>query len=431
MEILLLFILILLNGIFSMTEIALVSAKFFKLEKMKNEGVKGANTAIELKNNPNKFLSTIQIGITLIGILLGVFSGDKISWKVSKFLTDNNIFPGYAPEIGTFVVVLAVTFFSILLGELFPKRVGMSYPESIAVMFSRPMNWLSKITKPFVALLTGVNRWLCKVFKVGGTDEGLVTEEEIKAIIRDSTEEGEIQEIEEEIVVRVFELGDRKVKTLSTYKSDIIFFDENDDWETVKRKINNNKHSAYPVVRNNNIDEILGMVLIKDLFVDFDNESFDIMEFTQDALFIDENTYAYNVLQFFKQNKVHYAIITDEYGATQGMVTMDDLLDALVGDSPEFYQETPSIVQRDDHSWILDGKYPILDFNSRFNLGLDPNQLDYTTLAGMLIQKNGQIPEVGNIIEIPPYSYEIMDKDGQRIDKVLVTKLADNESEGE
>ncbi len=423
MEVLIIFLLILLNGIFSMTEMALVSSKIFKLEKLKEEGKPGAQTALDLKNKPNTFLSTIQIGITLIGILLGVFSGDKIAWQVANFLKENNILIAYSDDIATFLVVLMVTFFSILLGELFPKRIGMTYPENIAMMFSRPMNFLSKITKPFVALLTASNRFLSRLFKIDMTNEDLITEEEIKSIIRESTDSGEIQPIEQEIVSRVFELGDRKIITLATYQSDIIYFNHDDDWSTVKNKINNNKHSAYPVCKDNDIDKIEGITLIKDLFADFNEEDFKVQDYMRDPLFIDENTYAYKVLEMFQERKLHYAIIIDEFGATQGIVTMDDVLDALVGESPESYHKEDNLVQRNDNSWIVDGKYPILSFSDYFNLKLNPTELNYSTLAGMLIEHNGGIPNVGDQFELGPYQYEILDKDGPRIDKVMVTKL--------
>ncbi len=423
MEVLILFLLILLNGIFSMTEMALVSSKSFKLDKLKEEGKPGAQSAIDLRNNPNKFLSTIQIGITLIGILLGVFSGDKIAWNVSKFLKDYNILPEYSESIGTFVVVLMVTFFSILLGELFPKRIGMAYPESIAVMFSRPMTFLSKLTKPFVALLTASNNFLSKLFQVNVDNDELITEEEIKSIIQESTALGEIQPIEQEIVTRVFELGDRKIDSLATHSSDIKYFNLEDSWEAVRTQINSEKHSAYPVCEGDNIDNIVGIIIIKDLFADFKPEEFKLAEFMREPLFIDENTLAYKVLELFQERKIHYAIVIDEFGATQGIVTMDDVLDALVGDSPESYQKNDVIVKRNDNSWIVDGKYPILALSEYFNLNLNPTELSYNTLAGMLIDAKGSIPDVGEKLNIGNYEYEVVDKDGPRIDKVLISKV--------
>jgi putative hemolysin len=250
-----------------------------------------------------------------------------------------------------------------------------------------------------------------------------VSEEEIKSIIRESAEGGEIQDIEQNIVERVFELGDRRVSSLYTHRSSLVYFDISDDWETIKNKINEEKHSAYPVCKNHNLDEVIGIVLLKDLFVPFAEHDFNIERFSKVPLFLNQNTNAYNTLEQFKKVKMHYGIVVDEYGSTLGIVTMDDLVDALVGDVTESDQDEYQIIQRDEHSWLVDGQYSIIDFIKYFKLELDEElKHKFSTVAGMIIYQNDFLPGVGEKITFKDYELEIVDKDGQRIDKILVTK---------
>lgn len=424
MEILIIIGLILLNGIFAMTELSLVSSRKYKLENARRKGNQGAKTALELSENPTRFLSTVQIGITLIGILLGVYSGDNLTVYVSDFLKKINLFVAYADKIAVAVVVIFITYLSIVLGELFPKRLGMSFPEPIAIMLARPMMLLSKITSPFVWLLTVSNELLLKVFGIKSTNENQVSEEEIKSIIKESAKGGEIQNIEQDIVERVFELGDRKINSLFTHRSEIVYFDINDSWETIREKINQEKHSAYPVCDNNDIDEVLGIVLLKDLFAPAIEKDFKLINYLKKPLYLNETTYAYKVLELFKSEKMHYGIVIDEYGSIQGIVTMDDVVDALVGDATEVDQDEYQIVQRDENSWFVDGKYSIVEFLKYFEITLDEDMNDkFTTVAGLVINLNSSLPNVGDKVRIQDYELEIADKDGHRIDKIIVTKL--------
>jgi putative hemolysin len=319
--------------------------------------------------------------------------------------------------------VLFITYLSIVLGELFPKRLGLTFPEPIAIMLSRPMFILSKITSPFVWLLTKTNDLLLGILGIKKDMDGKVSEEEIKSIIKESAEGGEIQEIEQDIVERVFELGDRKVNTLITHRSDIVYFNETDDLATIRKKINQEKHSAYPVCANNDIDLVKGIVLIKDLF-DYDSASdFRLKPLMKKPLFVNEHTYAYKLLEKFKTEKVHYAIVIDEYGSTIGMVTMDDVVDALMGDVTEHNQEEYAIVQREDNSWLVDGQYPMVEFVKLFEITLEKDYKDkFVTVAGLFIEKLGSLPNVGDTVQIGDYKMEIIDKDGQRIDKILISK---------
>lgn len=424
MEILIIVALVLLNGIFSMSEMSLVSSRKFKLENAKKKGSSGAKTAIELSENPTKFLSTVQIGITLIGILLGVYSGENLTNNVSEYLNQFEIIKPYSHNIATGIIVIFVTYLSIVLGELLPKRLGMTFPEPIAIVLAKPMKILSMITSPFVWLLTTTNDILLKIMGIRKTTDSKISEEEIKSIIKESAEGGEIQDIEHNIVERVFELGDRKVNTLFTHRNEIVFITIDDPWETIKMKINREKHSAYPVCKTNNLDDIIGIVLLKDLFTPSTDKEFDIKDFIKEPIYFNESTNAYKVLESFKKEKMHYGIVVDEYGTTQGIVTMDDVVDALFGDVTENDQDEYQLIQRDENSWLVDGQYSIINFLKYFDIELKENyQSEFTTVAGLIIYSNNTLPEIGQKIKLYNYELEIIDKDGQRIDKILVTKI--------
>jgi putative hemolysin len=424
MEIIIIIGLILLNGIFSMSEMSLVSSRKFKLENAKKKGKKGAETALELSDNPTKFLSTVQIGITLIGILLGVYSGEKLTNNVFDFLVQFELIKNYADHLSTVIIVVFVTYLSIVLGELLPKRIAMTFPEPIAIVLSKPMKTLSVITSPFVWLLTSTNDILLKIMGIKKTSDSKVSEEEIKSIIKESAEGGEIQDIEHNIMERVFELGDRKVNTLFTHRSEMVYFTLQDNWEEIKTKINEEKHSAYPVSKSNDLDDIIGIVLLKDLFTPSSDSEFNIKEYIKDPIYFNENTFAYKVLETFKKEKMHYGIVVDEYGTTQGIVTMDDVVDALVGDVTENDQYEYQLTRRDENTWLVDGQYSIIDFIKYFNIELKENyQSKFTTVAGLIIYNKSTLPEIGQKTRIDNYELEIIDKDGQRIDKILVTKI--------
>ena len=424
MEILIIIALVLLNGLFSMAEMALVSSRKYKLELEKKKGSVGAQSALDLSENPTKFLSTVQIGITLIGILLGVYSGDNLTDDMMRFLVQFEWIAPYAKTVSVALIVVFVTYLSIVLGELFPKRLGMTFPEPIAIFMAKPMRVLSIITSPFVWLLSISNDLMAKVFGVKKSSDSKVSEEEIKAIIRESADGGEIQDIEQDIVERVFELGDRKVNTLLTHRNELVYFNTTDTFEEIRQKINLEKHSAYPLVVDGNLDKVVGIVLLKDLFSPFNQETFSLEEIAKKPLYLNEDTYAYKVLELFKNAKMHYGIIVDEYGITIGIITMDDLLDALVGDVSEIDQDEYQIIERAPNSWLVDGQYPFVDFQKRFDLELNfDSENRFNTLAGLIVYTNNTLPNVGDRFVFGDYEMEIVDKDGQRIDKIMITKI--------
>ena len=406
-----------------MSEMSLVSARKFKLENARKKGIKGANAALELSENPSKFLSTVQIGITLIGIFLGFYSGQKLTSDVEAFFFQFELTQPYSHNLAVSIIVLFVTFLSIVLGELLPKRIGLAFPEAISITLSRPMLFLSTLTSPFVWLLTSTNDIILRILGIKNNIDSKVSEEEIKSIIKESAEGGEIQDIEQNIVERVFELGDRKVNSLMTHRSDLVYFDVTENYEAISKKINEEKHSAYPVVKDDDIDEIVGIVLLKDLFNSIYEKDFNVNDYIKKPIFINDTALAYKMLESFKENKMHYALVVDEFGSTQGMVTMDDLLDALVGDVTEYNQSEYEMIQRNENSWLVDGQYPIIDFIKKFDIEIDEEQEDYfVTVAGLIIHKFSSIPNVGDSMKIGDIMLEVIDKDGQRIDKILVTK---------
>lgn len=421
MELIIIFILVLLNGIFAMSEMSLVSSRKFKLESSKNKGNSGAKKALDLSENPTKFLSTVQIGITLIGILLGVYSGENLTNDVEDIILNISFLAPYAHSIATILIVVFITYISIVLGELLPKRIAMTFPEPIISILAKPMHILSLITSPFVWLLTVSNNLLLRALGIRSSSDSAISEEEIKAIVKESAAGGEIEEIEHDIVERVFEFGDRTVKSLYTHRSEITYFDVKDSWQTVIQKIAEDKHSAYPLVEDNDLDDIQGIILLKDLFSYIGTSAeFDITQYIKKTFYITENTNGYKVLELFKKEKIHYAIVIDEYGSTIGIVTMDDLMDALVGDASEIGQEDYAKVQREDGSWLIDGQYSLIDFRKEFNLNIDDSIMEkYSTVAGFIIHQSPAIPNVGDTITFGNIRLEIIDKDGQRIDKII------------
>ena len=421
MEIIIILALVLLNGIFAMAEMSLVSSRKFKLEAEKKKGKSSAKVALELSESPTRFLSTVQIGITLIGILLGVFSGQNLTDDVEEII---NLIPSlvpYAHNIAVGIIVVLITYISIVLGELIPKKIGMTYPEPIAMFLAKPMILLSRLTAPFVWLLTITNDGILKFAGIKHENEKYISEAEIKSIIRESTSSGEIQDIEHEIVDRVFELGDRKIGSLMTHRMDLVFIDINDDIQTIRKKIGKEPHSAYPVVENNNLDKTIGLVLLKDIFEGSFSKTFNLKAYLKQPLFLIESTPAFKLLDLFREAKVHYALITDEYGSTKGFVTMDDVLDALVGDISQEHQSEYSIIQRDENSWLVDGQFSYSEFIRKFKISSLEFSEEFHTVGGYIIHIYKTIPYTGVKVEIEHLTLEVIDMDGPRIDKILVT----------
>ncbi|AWA29755.1 hemolysin [Flavobacterium magnum] len=419
MEILIILFLIILNGVFSMSEIALISARKSRLESAAKKGNNSAKAALDLANSPNKFLSTVQIGITLIGILTGIFSGDKITTDMQSFVAGFPALKPYAQSIAVGVVVVILTFFSLVLGELLPKRIGLNYPEKIAKSVAIPMKYISVVTAPFIWLLTISTEALLKVLMIKPSTDGKVTEEEIKAIIKEGTEGGEVQEIEHDIMERVFHIGDRKVNSLMTHRKSVVFLPLNSDKQKVKELMLKELHSIYPVYGDNH-DDIVGVADLKNIFAHFEEDNFNLERIMTDPPYIMEQTTAYKALENFKKSGVHYAFVSDEYGVFQGIITLNDILEALVGDASDFYKDDFKLVAREDGSWMVDGLYPLHDFLTYFELDELITDYEVNTVSGLIMTELSYIPKEGERLFWHHYELEVVDMDGVKIDKVLV-----------
>lgn len=418
MEIMILAGLILLNGLFSMAEIALVSARKARLESMANKGDKEAREALNLANKPENFLSTVQMGITVVGIMTGIYSGEQITDDFAAFLQKWPALQPYSYGLATAIVVIVVTYFTIIFGELVPKRLGLAHPEGIAKGVARPMKLLGLITHPFIWLLSKSSNVVVRILGLKPS-ANMVTEDEIKAIISEGTEQGTIEETEQEIIERVFHLSDRNITSLMTHRSDIVWFNLLDTEEMIKEKIMKEPHSLYPIC-DNSIDDIKGVVAIKDLYISPDNIAF--KELMKPALFVPENNTAYQVLEKFKESQLHSCFIVDEYGSILGMITLNDILEAIIGDMPQPDVPEYEIKIRDDGSFLIDAQIPFYDFLSHFDQTewMNEGEQEFDTLAGFILHQLERIPQTGDKLEWKGFQIEIIDMDGHRIDKVLV-----------
>jgi putative hemolysin len=419
MEVVILFGLIFLNALFVVSEIALVSARKARLESMADKGDKKAQAALDLSNSPELFLSAAQIGITLIAILTGVYSGEKFSKNLEPVFQNIPVLAPYASTISTSIVVIIVTFLSIVLGELIPKRIGLINAEKIAKLVATPMRIFGKITYPLVWLLNKTSNLIFKLFNIKSKREDFVTEDEIKAIITEGTESGTVEEEEKEMIERIFHLGDRNITSLMTHRSDIVWFDVTDTEDKIREKILQEPHSFYPIC-DGDIDDIKGVVSIKDLYISDDFTQFkDLMV---PAIFVPDNNTAYQVMAKFKESRFHVCFIVDEYGSLRGMITLNDILEAIVGDMPNTAEEDYEILDRGDGTFLVDAQIPFYNFLSYFNRTewLTDEEMTFDTLAGCILHELERIPNAGEKLKWKGFHFEILDMDGHRIDKVLV-----------
>ncbi len=419
MEILIIALLILLNGALSMSEIALVSARKSKLETETKKGSKTAQTALQLSTQPDRFLSTIQIGITLIGILTGLYSGEAFAHDFAVVGAHIPALAPYSLPIAKTIIVVIVTYFTLVLGELVPKRLGMSKPERIAKIVAAPLNILSYIASPLVWFLSKSTSFTVKLLGIKNDDSNKITEEEIKAIVKEGLEVGEVEEVEHDIVERVFSLGDRSVDSIMTHRSDLVFLDINSSKEEIRKKVMKNMHNVYPVV-SRSLDHMDGVVYLKDLFAHIDSPDFLLKNLISPAQYFHENQNTYSVLEQFKKANVKYGFITDEFGHIQGIVTLKDIMEALVG---QVNQENPEqeIVAREDGSLLVDGQCSFYNFLEYFDMECLYNEHHYNTLSGLVLEELEHIPFVGEKLSWQNFEFEILDMDGVRIDKILVT----------
>lgn len=419
-EIIIIIGLIVLNGIFAMSEVALISARKSRLSTDAKNGSKSARVALRLAEDKDRFLSTIQIGITLIGILTGIYSGNKIAAEFAGILASWGLPSAYAPAVAQVVIVVIVTYLSIIFGELVPKRIGIGVAERVAKLVSRPMNLLSKIALPFVWLLSKSTETILGFLGIKESDSK-VTEEEIKSIIQEGTEDGEVQPVEQDIVQRVFLLGDLKVGSIMTHKSDIVCLETGMTADDVREVLSKHLYEFYPIVEEGDLDHVKGVVNLKDLVLHLSETGFDLDSFTHEPVYFHENMNVYKILEQMKQKKISRALVCDEFGSCVGVITLRDILEGLVG-SMDGPGEEPDIIKRvNNEGWLVDGQCPLYDFFSYFNRRDLFENTDYHTLGGLILQQLQHIPQSGETLEWKGFVLEVIDMDGARIDKVLVT----------
>lgn len=426
LELLFILLLILLNGLLSMAELSIVSARKNRLQQRAEAGDESAKAALQLSENPSQFLSTVQIGITLIGIFTGALGGATMSESLGNWLAQFPWLEPYSTSIAVGLVVLLLGFFSLVLGELVPKQIALNYAESIAAATAPMMKTLAAFSSPFVALLSTTTNFIVHLFGVQRSGDPLVTDEDVRQLIEQGKEVGIFEEIEQEIVGQVFRLSDRTVNALLTPRTDIIWLDINDSAEVVRNKVLEHRFAQFPVA-DGDLDTVVGVVLIKDLLAQsLDGRPLVLKEVIRQPLFIPESTPALEVVDKLKETGTHIALVIDEYGGLEGMVTLDDIFEAIIGELPNS-DEVPEVeeVERDDGTWLIDGMYAVDEFKEKFDLDELPDEEEgyYQTLGGFVMRMLQKIPSTGDSFEYAGLRLEVVDMDGRRVDKVLVARL--------
>ncbi|GKS74687.1 hemolysin family protein [Acidovorax sp. SUPP950] len=426
MEIAILFALILLNGLFAMSELALVTARKTRLQKLIDEGDSGAVAAVKLGEDPTRFLSTIQIGITSIGVLNGIVGEAALAQPLGEWLRTLGLEAKYASYLATGLVVMLITYFSIVVGELVPKRLGQSHPEVIARLVARPINWLAIATKPFVKLLSMSTQGLLRLLGVKENNASAVTEAEIHAVLAEGTSAGVIESHEHQMVRNVFRLDDRQIGSLMVPRADVAVLDVEDSFEENLKCIEESDHARFPVVRGG-MENVLGVLNARQwLSRSLREQARDLAtQPLQTALYVPETITGMELLDNFRQSDLHMAFVIDEYGEVQGIVTLQDLIEAITGEFHARDPETSWAVQREDGSWLLDGHIPVPELKDRLNLDAVPEEDRgrYHTLSGMVMLLTGKLPRVTDTVQWEGWQFEVVDMDGKTIDKVLASPL--------
>ena len=420
LQILIIVAVILINAIFVLSEMSVASSRKARLQQRVNEGDRGANTALRLLENPNLFLATVQIGITLVSVLVGAVGGVTLSEPLSALFMQIPVLAPFAESLALGIVVVAITFVSIILGELVPKRIALHNPERIASVLAGPMIIVSRILTPFVWLLGKITDFVLKTLGVKPGSEPPVTEEEIQLLIDQGTQAGVFEEAEHDMVEGVFSLGDQRVYSLMTPRTGVVYLDVSDSVEEIREKIANSEFSRFPV-RQGTLDVILGIVKARDLLVrSLGNEPIKLKDLLKPAFFIPETMFASRALEIFKEKGTEILLVIDEFGGLQGLLTINDIIEEIVG---QIELEEPQATQRQDGSWLLDGMLEVDEFKEIFKLTGLPHEEEYETLSGFVMVSLGRVPQTADHFEWHGLRFEIIDMDGRRVDKVLVTTL--------
>ncbi len=406
-----------------MAELAVVSVRKSKMQKYLDEGNKNAQIVLDLLEDPNEFLSTVQIGISLIGVLTGAFGGVTLAKPLSQLIS----FVPYNEPISVAIVVIVTTYLTLVIGEIAPKVIALNEPEKVSLKVAKSMVILSKISKPVSFILAKSSSFLLWLLRIENKNEDIVTEEEIELMIKEGREDGTIEQEEEDIIKRVFKLDDQKVESIMTPRNEIIWIDLEDDRQVNKVKIIESKRSIFPIA-SGELDDFIGVVQAKDILsAMFSDEEFDVHKIVKEPLVVSEHLETLELLREFKENQeyVHMSLVVDEFGSVEGLITLNDLLEGIVGDIPGIDEDDePKAIQRDDGTWLIDGRYSIHEFKNLFEFNnslADEEEDNYTTLAGFILSLSGTIPDEEDKYEWDRFIFEIIDIDGHQIDKVLVT----------
>jgi putative hemolysin len=431
-EILFILLLIIANGVFALAEVAVVASRKARLQQRAQDGDVKARAALELVESPNRFLATVQIGITLVGIFAGAFGGATLSKTLAATLRTFPLLETSADSLALGIVVIAITYLSLVIGELAPKRIGMHSPERIATLVAVPMRALSFIASPFVSILSVSTDLVLRLVGLRASEEPPVSQEEIQVMMDQGRQAGVFEEAEQNMVQRVFRLGDRATRSLMTNRPEIVWLDTKDSWEENCRKLARCVYSRVPVCRGS-LDEVLGFLRAKDLLNGFlAGKQPDLTTGLHPPVFVPENLAAFKLLESFKTHRTHLLFVIDEHGMVQGLVTLQDVFGAVVGDLPSVDEsDKPSAVRRADGSWLLDGLLAIDEFEEIFRIDDLPGEGtgNYHTLSGFIMMHLSRIPATGDRFELSGLQFEILDMDGHRIDKVLVSRvMEDNKS---
>ena len=426
LDILFILVLLIANGIFSGAEIAIVSSRKHRLQQLSDQGKRSARIALRLADSPNEFLSTVQIGITLIGILSGAVGGATVAQHLEPLLHRLPLLAPYSEGLSLTLVVAAITYLSLVIGELVPKRIALASPENLACAIAPSMRWLSRFSSPAVKLLGISTDALLKLLGVSTSNEPDITEDEIKAMIRQGTDSGVFEEVEHDMMQRVLRLGDRAIKTLMTPRTDICWLDLEEPLDQSLQEVLDSTHSRFPVARSS-LDDCLGVVRVRNLLsAKLSGQGIDLEALMQPPLFVAESTRALSVLEQFKRSGIHIALVTDEFGGVEGLVTLNDLMEGIVGDLPSLDDaDEPLVVSREDGSWLIDGSLDLDAFTELVDtdiFGID-KEGRYHTLAGFVMHVLERIPREADHFEWLGYRFEVVDMDGKRVDKLLVSSI--------
>lgn len=424
MEFAFIVVLIVLNGIFAMSEMAIVSSRKSLLQKQAAEGNKKAQKALELSKSPNKFLSTIQIGITFIGIFAGAYGGDRLSSDLALQFSHWPLIGQYSQPLSFFLIVSVITFLSLVIGELVPKRIAMSHAETIAMYLAGPMSKLSNLTSPLVNILSFSTETILKLSGQSSAKTPKISEEELSILVREGAESGVLQTAENDILERTFKLNDKKVQSIMTSRQEIVWLDIDTPFSSQKDKLAQHPHANYPVCQQT-IDNTVGIIRSEDILTQFiEDQTTDHKKDLHKPLFVPENMDCLKVLELFKKSGIHIALVIDEYGNIQGLISITDVLEAIVGDIPTVDEIIEKeIIKRENGTFLIDGLIPIDEFKEYFHLKRLPNQEagTFNTLGGFIMHQLQKIPASGESITIDNFKLEIVDMDGNRIDKILLT----------